>query len=192
MLYSTDRLTYPPAFEWAVRHTLEAEGVFSNNRLDRGGKTKYGITEGLWKKVGNPAVRIEDITVEQAKDVYYRVFWKEPGLDRLQDQYIAAEVFDTAVNCGVERAVKMAQAAYNTVRRADWDAPLKEDGKLGPVSLAALHGALVAGHRPALLYAMNGEQYIHYKSQSTAQRNEFGRGWMMRLLVHPDAVRRVL
>jgi len=175
-------------FERAFREVLELEGVFSNHASDRGGKTKYGITEGTWegyvkaKQVANPC-RIEDLSVAQAKAVYRWGYWDHLGLDSMPP-LVAMELFDAGVNCGPGAAVRFLQWGYNAVRRRE-DVALEVDGKLGPKTLKAVWGLANLGHEKALVTAMNiyqGNHYIRLAEQFPSQR-DFMRGWMKRCMV---------
>lgn len=184
-------------FEYAVRKTLTNEGIFSDHFADPGGKTKYGITEGtlirfLGKHPDFPCKAIWNLERDQAVAIYKEFYWDVLHLDQVQDRYVAAEIFDTGVNCGPSTAVLLAQRAYNTVRKTDW-AALNEDGAMGPVTLAALNNTVQAGYRLALLGAMNGEQYDYYKllvSNNPIRFRNFIRGWMKRAVVNADVLRR--
>ena len=181
------------AFRIAVRMTLAEEGVFSHERNDPGGKTKFGITEERFKLAAQTlpnhirATRIEDLTVAEAT-IIYRVFdWDALGLSLLDDPWVAAELFDSAVNCGHAPAVLFAQRAYNYMRVGDWP-PLKEDGQFGPVTLRALNRASKK-YQDALLLAMNCEQYIYYKAlvnKPTRKFRDFARGWTKRLVMRDE------
>jgi lysozyme family protein len=119
------------------------EGGWSDHAADRGGKTKFGITEKAW---GAYAVRhiqpgsttavdgivasVRDITLEQAHQVYAEDYWAPshacdcaPGLD--------LAVVDLAINSGVHRAVVYLQRALGVAA----------DGVWGPKTAAALSGA---------------------------------------------------
>ena len=175
---------YSQNFERAVRETLYLEGVFSDDSQDPGGKTKYGITEGTWRAFRQDRdlslpKEVEGITVSQATDVYYYDFWCKLGLDKMFDKYVAAEVFDSAVNCGPGTGAKMLQRAINYCRREGWDR-IAVDGQIGPQTRLAVDRLVSAGHRLPLLEACNGEQYIHYRG---LDKPRYSRGWTRRLAI---------
>lgn len=86
------------SFEWAVKFVLDHEGGYVNDPSDPGGETKYGIS-----KASYPNVDIANLTVDQAKAIYRRDYWKPVGAGA-QPQDIALALFDFAVNAGVARA----------------------------------------------------------------------------------------
>lgn len=84
---------------------LEREGGFSTDTLDPGnyvgGKfvgTKYGISAASY-----PEIDIANLTVEQAKQIYYRDYWLKSGADKLPCD-LALVHLDHAVNAGVGSA----------------------------------------------------------------------------------------
>lgn len=101
-------------FTRALTFTLKWEGGFSNDKVDPGGKTKWGISDagdgtidGLIDidRDGTGDVKVEALTKEEAIQVYYHAYWKPANCDKF-DLPLAVAVFDTAVNCGVKRANK--------------------------------------------------------------------------------------
>lgn len=101
-------------FMTALKFTSKWEGGFSNDKVDPGGKTKFGISDagdgtvdGLVDidRNGTGDVPVEDLTLEQAVQVYYNAYWKPSGCDSMELP-MAVAVFDTAVNCGVGRCKK--------------------------------------------------------------------------------------
>lgn len=85
-------------FDEAVAHILRFEGGYVNDPADPGGETKYGISKRAY-----PQLDIKNLTVEDAKAIYYRDYWLPAGCDSLPTA-AAFLVFDFAVNAGVERA----------------------------------------------------------------------------------------
>lgn len=122
-------------FDRAFKYTVGHEGGYGNDRRDRGNwstgiigqgqllGTKYGISG-----MSYPHLDIKNLTLDQAKEIYRRDFWRAvkgddlpPGLDLV--------VWDAAVNSGAGRAIRWLQTAIGGVR---------VDGLLGPDTLEAL------------------------------------------------------
>ena len=165
-------------FAWAVSHTLEAEGFFSDHAWDPGGATKYGITEAVARRHGH---EVRDLTVEQAKEIYRKDYWNSLGLDEIAEASwrVAMEIFDTAVNSGTARATRIAQEALVTI----FDKKLSIDGKMGPVTRGALL-QVIAKYEAQLVAALNGFQFAFYlwlirQGHPAGQRAK--KGWMRRL-----------
>lgn len=169
-------------FHYAVTQTLEAEGLFSDTAGDPGGKTKYGVTEATWaaycSETNIPHKGIKDISKQDAIAVYRRNYWDELHLDLISDKHVAAEIFDTAVNCGVVPATKIAQRACNLLNFAG--EPLAEDGHLGPATRARIN-AVAGKYRLALIVCLNGCQFDYYVELGDQPRfKKFINGWMRR------------
>jgi len=101
-------------FWQAMRFTEKWEGFFSNDKADPGGKTKYGISDagdgtidGMidLDRDGKGDVKVEELTQGQAIEYLHRWYWQASGAASLPWPY-AAVIFDTAVNCGVGRALQ--------------------------------------------------------------------------------------
>jgi lysozyme family protein len=172
---------YSDSFKYAVREVLELEGVFSDDPKDRGGRTKFGITQGLWDKYRNGRAYlpsdVAEISKDTATEIYHKLFWRDLHCDDIPSRLVATELFEAAVNTGPRRGVKMLQAAYNYNRKAGWDV-LREDGILGPITLSAIGILILGGYELPLFKAMNGEQYIWYKTLGDPHHS---RGWTRRL-----------
>lgn len=174
-------------FLTAFNRTLGHEGGLSNHPADRGGLTKYGITAATWRAYcaevrPNDLRSVAEITLEDAQAVYARGYWAPLGLDAVEDVDVAAEIFDTAVNCGTGRAAEIAQRAVNLLRRES-EATLVVDGRMGPLTRQALNMLVRSGHKKALLAALNFFQGAHYAGivERDPTQRVFIRGWMKRV-----------
>ena len=86
------------SFEKAVEFALSFEGGYSNDPVDPGGETNYGISKRAY-----PTLDIKNLTREDAVAIYRRDYWDACGCDSMAGP-LATCVFDTAVNCGKGRA----------------------------------------------------------------------------------------
>ena len=110
---------------------LRREGGFVNHPADRGGATKYGITQKtLSDYIGRDALRseVEGLSEEVARDIYERNYYVGIRIDRLPEM-IQPFIFDCAVNHGPRRAIKFVQSVCN---QAGYTPPLSVDGAMGP------------------------------------------------------------
>lgn len=112
-------------FQQAVQKTLVHEGGFTNNPHDKGGPTKYGITQA-----DMPGVNIADITQEQAITYYSEHYWKDL-YSQIKDQLMAEKIFDMGVLFGVGTAVKLLQISMQHA------IAVVSDGNFGPNTLNA-------------------------------------------------------
>jgi lysozyme family protein len=86
-------------FALAVEFVLSREGGYVNDPQDPGGETKCGISKRSY-----PTLDIANMTKQQAIAIYKRDFWDRCHCDAY-DYPLALAVFDTAVNCGVGKAI---------------------------------------------------------------------------------------
>jgi lysozyme family protein len=107
-------------FDQAFTRLMGHEGGYVNHPADPGGETNWGISKRSY-----PQVDIKALTRDQAKSIYFRDFWEPLG-----DAHpaIKFQVFDFAVNSGVQTAVRKLQAAVGVA----------DDGHWGPLSAKAL------------------------------------------------------
>ena len=135
------------------------EGELSNHTADKGGLTKYGISQRAY-----PALDIAALTLDTAKEIYRRDYWSRAQCDRLPPA-LAFQVFDGAVNSGIGTSIRWLQAA----------AGVAQDGVVGPLTIRA-----VGDKDPAVMLArFNGERLKFMASLSTF--DVFGRGWARRI-----------
>ncbi|WP_288843895.1 glycoside hydrolase family 108 protein [uncultured Deefgea sp.] len=166
-------------------HLLGIEGGYSNNPKDSGGETNWGVTVAVAREEGY-AGRMVDMTRDQAKMIYLRRYWVKPHFADIgaRSAAIAAELFDTGVNCGTATSSMMLQRALNVMNnQATLYGDLKVDGAIGPATLTALDRYLAKRGREGevvLLKALNciqGERYIDLAERR--QKDEaFVYGWI--------------
>lgn len=169
-------MVYSANFTYAVERTLGFEGGYVNDEHDHGGPTNFGITALVASKHGIHDV--SKITRAQAIQIYHEDYWLECGLDRINSKSLTAELFDTAVNCGVSVAARNLQDAHN-VLFCPPERELRVDGVVGDVTIAAVNKQLPR-YEQGLWKACNGEQYLHYKAIKRADpiyAERYIKGW---------------
>jgi lysozyme family protein len=163
---------------------LQREGGFVDHPADRGGPTKYGITEQRARAYGY-AGDMRDLPLETAKAIYRAIYWDRPGLGPVADRMprLAAALFDTGVNMGPKVAATFLQRALNVLNRGARDYPdIVADGDNGPETLHALDGlaARRANAETLLLRAvecLKGARYIEIGERNPSQE-VFEAGWL--------------
>jgi lysozyme family protein len=189
-------------FESAITFTLQQEGggKMSMDEADPGNwtggvvgvgelkGTKYGISAAAF-----PWVDIQRLNLPAAIELYREHYWKPCGAWRIAAAApdLACRLFDLAVNCGVGTATRMLQRAVNVVctgeiapqRRANWrqkiatilgKGTLRVDGIIGAITASVIG---VCPYKPALLIALKGEAYNHYRTGKPL----YIPGWLQRL-----------
>ena len=140
------------SFEKAYNRTLRHEGGYADHHLDRGGQTWKGIarnyhpnwpgwvivdkytTQKLSLKMLNKVLS-EDTNLDAMVGSFYKIgFWDINKLDNIESQWLADNIFDASVNCGVRMGPIFLQRAINRL----YPANLVTDGILGNKSFDAL------------------------------------------------------
>ncbi|KCX64471.1 glycosyl hydrolase 108 family protein, partial [Acinetobacter baumannii 1146103] len=127
--------------EQYLEELIKREGGYVNNPADRGGATKYGITQAVARENGWNG-NMKDLPLEFAKSIYKKQYWLEPRFDQVNalSPSVAEELLDTGVNCGPNFAKPLLQRALNLLNnqgKAGWP-DLKVDGVYGSATLGAL------------------------------------------------------
>lgn len=164
---------------------IDREGGYSNLAGDRGGATRWGITEAVARAAGYTG-DMRGFPRDAAVDLYRRLYWTRPGFDAVaaRTPIIAAELFDTGVNMGPAVATAFLQRALNALNRGATDYPdIALDGRAGAQTLAALDGFLArrgpAGEGVLLkaIEALQGERYVAL-AEGRPANEAFLYGWL--------------
>ena len=149
-----------------MAEVLKHEGGFVAHKLDPGGITNLGVTKKAWDEwtgKDNSASDMKALTPEMVKPLYENRYWDACKCDDLP---VGVDycVFDTAVNSGRVRAVKLLQSVVGTV----------PDGAIGPVTIASTNSR---GARLTI------EQYMDKREaflRGLSHFSTFGKGWLNR------------
>ncbi len=167
------RLTFDQAFE----RLIGVEAGFTKDPKDPGNwtsgrvnvgelkGTKYGIAASTY-----PHEDIANLTLERAKSIYYVDWWLAAGGDVL-DSAIMYQLWDFAINSGMGNAKRMLQRTVGVT----------DDGKVGPVTLAAVSKIDLND----FLFKYNANKIRYYTSLTTLWPT-YGRGWMNRTATNLD------
>jgi lysozyme family protein len=170
---------------YLVDQLIDREGGYISNPADKGGPTRFGITEHVARLRGYQGP-MQQFPREEAVKIYTDLYWTRPrfGEVAVRSARIAAELFDTGVNMGPDVASTFLQRALTALNRNAKDYPdLVPDGKIGEVTLAALDGFLKArgasGEKVLLkaLEALQGERYVRLAERRPANET-FLYGWL--------------
>ena len=168
-----------------IDDVIGREGGYANQPADRGGATRWGITEAVARAHGYRG-DMRSFPREEAVALYKRIYWTRPGFDHIGDiaPDIAAELFDTGVNMGPGVAVSFLQRALNALNRGASDYPDIVPGvRIDDATIAALTTFLGnrAPHGQAVLMkaleALQGERYLDLAERRPANE-AFLYGWL--------------
>lgn len=143
------------SFEQSFDRLISNEGGYVDDPRDPGGETQWGIAKRSY-----PRLDIKSLTRDQARAIYCQDFWLRGHMDEY-DPAIAFQVFDIAVNSGIETAVRLLQRA----------AGVADDGHIGPMTVAAVKAKTVTD----MLMLLIAERLDFWRRLSTWQT--FGKGW---------------
>lgn len=150
-------------FDTAFHRLLGHEGGFVDHPSDPGGATCWGVTERVARDNGYQG-DMRDLPVAVAKQIYRAKYWDAVRAEDLPAA-VRYEMFDAAVNSGTGQATRWLQRAVGVA----------DDGRLGPITIAAAHAAdaqLVARR-------MLGQRLRFMTDLSTWPT--FGKGWARRI-----------
>lgn len=153
-------MTFDQAFERLISH----EGGYVNHPSDPGGETNWGITLRTARAAGYTG-SMKTLTREQARVIYRSEYWGRARADSY-DGAIGFQLFDAAVNHGIENSVRFLQRAVNVA----------DDGVVGPRTMAAINAMTVTD----VLSRFNAERLDFYTKLSTWP--SFGKGWARRIV----------
>lgn len=170
----------PPLDPFLISATwlLGAEGFWSDDPVDRGGATKHGISLRFLRQLGPEGdldgdgdVDVDDVrrvSVTEALRLYRHHFWDACKCNELPAGLDTA-VFCGAVNHGPDIAKTLLQAALR----------VKQDGRLGPVTLGA--AARIAPAVSVPEYLSHRARFYSDIVAADASQARFLRGWYYRL-----------
>lgn len=152
-------MNFATAFEKLLKH----EGGFSDHSADRGGKTRYGVTEAVAREAGYRG-DMQELPLALAQRIYKDKYW-----DAMQAEVLPADiryiVFDGAVNSGITQSAKWLQRACG----------VKDDGVIGPQTIRAANSLTSDGLKRRIL-----GQRLRFMA-TLANWPAFGRGWANRI-----------
>jgi lysozyme family protein len=158
-------------FNIAYTITLKHEGSGTNDPNDRGGLTKFGISQAA-----HPNVDVATLTPEGAKTIAKNEYWEPLGCDYIEDQALANKVFDTSYPAGVPQvALSLQNAAVDVSGHK-----LKIDGIIGSMTIEIVNQC-----NPDVLldrFRVLMEQYYDHIAMLRPQDQRYVRGWKIRLM----------
>jgi lysozyme family protein len=151
----------------------------TNNKNDLGGATIFGITEKLARECGFTR-DMATMTYDEAVAIYSIKFWGPMSLDLVDDQKIAAQIMQAAINQGQPRWAKYVQEICNGFMAQD--AKLKVDGYVGEQTICAINLSAAMHGLPVLSKAIHDRQQERYDKIVEKNSGQKGNreGWRRR------------
>ena len=119
-----------PKFDLSFKIVLEHEGGYSDNPVDHGGATNYGVTQDTYNAYrvykGLPLQPVKFITQDEVKETYHHFYWQPGKCEKLPSPVFVVH-FDSCINHGVRRAALLLQKT----------AGVSPDGIIGPKTIKA-------------------------------------------------------
>jgi lysozyme family protein len=172
------------AFLRHVPGILVIEAGHSNDPLDTGGETNFGITIAVARAYGYTG-RMIDMTVDVAIRIYKERYWdmiRGDDIAAMSDK-IVHELFDTSVNMGQAKAGEFLQRSLNALNQEQKLYPdTKVDGLIGRMTVANLKAYLSKRGKTGetvmwrALNSLQGARYIGIAEANPSQER-FVYGW---------------
>ena len=169
----------------AIDDLIEREGEFSDHPSDKGGPTRWGITEAVARADGYLGP-MKELPRDRAELIYKRKFIAAPGFDKVLQVslQIGEEMIDTGVNMGETLPGPWLQRILNLLNQQARIFPdLVVDGQIGPATLAALRSVLKDRGRDGelvilrCLNCLQGARYFEI-TEKREKNEDFFFGWL--------------
>lgn len=164
----------------SIVNGLEGGSTYTNDPTDRGGGTKYGVTENLARAAGYQGA-MQNLTYDQAVAVLRLFFWKQPGFDQVAElsPTIAEWCLQAGMNLGESWPSKFLQRALNVMTDGK---PLLVDGKLGALTFYTLKVYLASRKtqgETVLLHMMQAQASVRYMelAEQDVSQEKYEFGW---------------
>jgi len=159
-------------FQTAYNILLALEGGFVNHKYDRGGETKFGISQRQY-----PDVNIKALTKEKAMAITKKDYWDKLCCDAFHYEELRLELLDFGFVAGTSRCARYLQQALNLIGY-----PVEVDSIIGPGTVSQANSATTK-YALSLINALKGEEYIHFKRLALKDKKQqaFIKGWLARI-----------
>lgn len=172
------------SIETLLDKVIGTEGGYVNHPSDRGGPTRWGITEQVARAHGYNGT-MQTLPRDVAKNIYRQMYWTRPGFDAIATVYpkLAEELFDIGVNMGPKTAAMFLQHILNAMNSQEKSYPdIAADGDIGPMTVHVLQQFKAkrgAQGETVMLRAVDSLQGARYIAITDARKKneDFTYGW---------------
>lgn len=171
---------------------IEREGgsKFTDHPSDKGGPTRWGITEKVARAHGY-AGDMRDLPRGFAVAVYTKTYVNGPGFGKVLEvsELIGEELVDTGINMGPGLPGPWLQRILNVLNQQQRTFPdLVVDGDIGPATISALRTVIKqrgADGVTVILRMLNGFQVVRYieLAEGREKNEDFLYGWVFNRVV---------
>ena len=162
-------------FTQALSRTLQYEGTELFSDPANNERSRYGITEKTLIAIRYTITDPNLLTIEQVNDIYSRLYWGLNKLGQVNSQLVANKIFDMAVNMGNFGAMKLVQAACNSIGGS-----CVIDGMMGPHTLIVINECVRVRGERAFLEELRLKCVSYYKMIAVGTKAKFLTSWLTR------------
>lgn len=167
--------------------TIGKEGGYVDHPVDRGGPTRWGITQQVARAFGYKG-DMRDLPRSTAVEIYRDQYAVKPGFAAVAAIYpsLGEKLFDVGVNMGPARPSLWLQEWLNALNNGGAIyADIAEDGRLGPGTMRALTAYKAkrgAEGEIRLITGIRSDQGVFYKTlaRRSPSQEAFVYGWLGR------------
>ena len=165
MIHPIEQSPFALAMTWLLRP--DVEGGYVNDPADKGGKTKYGISQRMY-----PDLDIENLSIQKAHDIYRLDYWSACRVGEIPAP-LSIALFDSVVHHRPRTAVTFLQQALS----------VSGDGLIGPQTITAARIAVKRDGGKAALADMLARRAEFFAGLVTADSSQarFHYGWLRRI-----------
>lgn len=174
-----------------INALMKREGwdKYTNDPSDRGGPTRWGITEATARKHGYSG-DMQQLPYDKAFNIYSSRYWDSLQLDAIEaiDEDLAVFMFDFGVNSGTYHSAGKLQDLLNVLnnKEAYYD-DIEADGVIGIQTLTALRGYVSVRGKDGLhvlreAYNALRIAFLFEIAASDPSQERFTYGWFKRVV----------
>ena len=162
-----------------VEDIIVREGGFVNDPADKGGATKFGVTQAtLAEHRGHPVSvdEVKNLSLTEARDIYRERYYLKPAYHLLGSEALQGVMVDFAVHSGPVTATKALQRVLG----------LPDDGIMGGETMHAAN--LKDGSRLGIHVLTERQRYLVDIVVRNPSQLKFLRGWTDRVMDQIEAL----
>lgn len=147
------------------------EGGYVNDPYDRGGATKWGVTQATYQAVFGKGKKVINMTESEWDTIFAKYYWDKWKADQIENQSVANLLVDWYWGSG-KYGIKIPQYALGLV----------QDGIVGPKTLKAINEYKYG--QEALYSMLWRQREAFYRRIAIGTQKRYLEGWLNRLAGH--------